>query len=595
MKLHNSDLSWSGTWSATEDSGRMMYRSRGRNKGGPKSGAAKGSTPAGTPATTTTADTVAVDKAAAPSEEGKAPAPPTGGGGKSGVADPATVPYVTETTLIPTVPPGYVLTSTKRLVLAGKTRTMALYDTALRVTVWAFDCKSYFSYSDPSTTPADLLTTEREYQDWYKLARDIIIRDPANDNLIEPCLSNKDLLRYYLNCYTRVVANCEALLNMSRLPIQNTGMSRMNVYLPRIMSRVTRLWKNLSTLLATPVVKAHALRCGTIVWAPGVLAPHLRLWKGNYELPSSSGGPREIDQFISGAAAITAYDLFTAMTEGDHPTTQIEKFLEWLEAGYRWLKEGTEAIQDDWALMKDMMEWAAIHKTTVGSFTTGLPEIAKLPGLTVDASILTDLLARAQFLKVDIDAGTDQWYMYPVVGNLQLQQRVPIMGLGTPTIYDDVSMGAPKFGQLAEEDDLTKCDVDSAMWCDGTEHMVGSDFRAQTEDIRAHFGLADQEIVILKNGTEDTAVDNVLVEGAELAQVFSTRSLASQHVMAAALGMELTSIHLNAISHYWEECDVAYIRYPNPVDFGMDTAQMIANGLKVSDLFEGACTIIGQG
>jgi hypothetical protein len=564
----------------------MLMRSRGKGKAPAKDGA--------------NPKVPVIDKTATPEtpEKKEAPAADKPAASKGVVADPTQSMFESDTTFLTPTQPGYVATPTGRQVLTGKHRTMSQNDVAFRLQAWAFDCKGYFEYGTQTLMkpPNDLKSQENVYRDYYQLARGVIARTQTNDTLLldSGCLADNNTMRYYLNACFTDVANTGMLINLNRCSVLGTAWSGISRVLPRYMSRINRNWRRLSSIIMTPNVRAHAIRSANIFYAPGVLAHTIRVWKGNYLKRESEGGPPELA--IAPANPEVVAPLYEVLTN----EVELAQFVSWLEDLTHWLLFGdTPTPTDDQLALKDLLGMAATNKVLAGSWVTGLPRSNDLPGQIVDASLINEVLSRAVFLKDDVSAGTDQWFMFPVVGNTTLQRRVPVMGLGMPSLYDSISMGAPKFGQLGENEDQIKADVDVAMWCNGTEHQVHNDLSFQTEDIRAHFGLKPftaqgreygNESVHYKNGSGNEAYGKVVNDGA-FGTLLSEPTVLAQHVLMHAILRLEEAGTMDDIMGLFEEADVSWLWYINPEDEGFDTAALATNMLKIPDLFDGVCQL----
>jgi hypothetical protein len=205
----------------------------------------------------------------------------------------------------------------------------------------------------------------------------------------------------------------------------------------------------MSAIPAPNLLKAHAMRNGQILNIQHFVEPTIRLWtRSESELAVGSGGPPVI-----APADVRVMALLDS-------ATNLGAWVTMLEDTRRWLEVGSSAIAVDFTAMKDLIDMTC--DILPGAWVTGLPDSKTLPGLSTDWSVYNDLYCRAVTSKVDVNAGTDQWCLYPptsmgvtMFGN----DIVPIQGLGTPDIYTWTLMGAPKFGTLNNDGTLQKADV----------------------------------------------------------------------------------------------------------------------------------------
>lgn len=381
---------------------------------------------------------------------------------------------LTEATYLEPPPMVFVESPFGQRYASRRPKTIGLIqDVGVRIEQWQSSCIGYKDYGTVAGTPVvpGYSNGERVLQDWYSYSRDMGKRALKYKHL-PVNLSDENMLIYIMDVYHYLIANLTMLLNLNRLPHWNYVLADLNTYLPKYMARITRCWRHASALRMPPFWKAHAIRNGMIAYVPNILAPTIRLWSCNGLLAHVSGGPDITDPWND------LDDLFTTdLTLG--------QFVEALETTERWLRMGETGIITDFTAVKDLIDMT--RDITPGTFDPGLPDSAKVPGLSGDQTLATDLLRRAVFRKDKVPAGTDQWIIYPIPNYADYGEMIPIVGFGAPTIYDFTLLGAAKYGHFTG--DLTSLveDVNTAFRYMGTDYHVRA--QGSVGEIRDVFGL----------------------------------------------------------------------------------------------------------
>jgi hypothetical protein len=352
----------------------------------------------------------------------------------------------------------------------------------------AFDIRGYRDIGTfNSGLPHGVSDGHQLMADWYQLVREMGKRALKYKHLPHS-LQDVEMLIHIFNVYYWLIANMTVLLNLNRLPQYNVGFSNLTRELPSYMARVSRLWRRTSALAMPPFLKAHAIRNGMIVYAPGVLAPTFRMWHPLLLLEEVDGGP-----------TITSITGSTVTMLQDH--AKLGTLVSNLESAERWLEVGTDDIIDDFAATKDLIDMT--RDIVPGSFEPGLPKGEDMPGLVVSPSVMTDLLRRAVFRKDKVTAGTDRWIIFPVPETPAIGNRIPIAGLGAPSLYDYTFLGAPKYGIFDSGPEELADDVDSDVRITGTDYqvMVSWDNSPTIADIFGSDAVCDEQILTAPSGT----------------------------------------------------------------------------------------------
>jgi hypothetical protein len=449
-----------------------------------------------------------------------------------------------------------------------KPRALEDADVSVRAQVWTFSIRG--SHGKVGVPESWLQNTafagETLLQDWYPLVRDMAKRALKYKHL-PVTLSDYNMLRYYMDIYYYVVANLTVLLNLNRLGQFNVGFANICVNLPRVMSRVQRLWRRTSALSIPSFVRDHALRNGQIAYATGILAPTIRFWSNEYLL-------------VTGGPSITALneDPFEMLVT----LADLETFVTNLETAERWLEIGTAGIATDFTAVKDLIDMCS--DIVPGAFVTGLPRSDAMPGLTPDPTLLTDLLRRAVFCKDAVDQATDRWTIFPVPAATEFGGRFPVVGFGTPSVYDFLLLGAPKYGYFNAGLGTKSADVDSICMIPGTDHRVRANLDIGQTAFADIFGVnpAPDE-VFLGDTTPDPYISNNSFDHGDAAAIlayFTTDSIFRLHPWD-----DIRWNDRNAWAAGWQhivdENTYGYLMWMDPEDLGENYAEFLAKSLGI--------------
>jgi hypothetical protein len=416
---------------------------------------------------------VVVDEA----RDGSAPMASGGLGGSGMRAD-----FVTEGQFILPPPLAFVTSPFGDRYLASKSKPMTKLDVIARLQCWAFDVTGFQDYGTVTLNLPGATDAQQCLNDWYVHARDMGKRSIKYKHL--PTGTNVKLIPF-MNTWYWVVANCATLLNMSRLSMYNKAFADLNAWLPKYVGRIMKIWAKAGTMPMPPLLKAHAIRNGQVVGFRDVIAPTVRVWGTQY-VPKA-GAP------LYGPAIVAMETRLDNMFITD---VLMESFVSSLEIALRWLVSpgfADPTTYDAYVAMKDAIDMMC--DIVPGSFTQGLPDPKTLPGLSQDLTVLTDQIARCWFLKDIINAGTDQWQMFPCPEFTGLGSKIPIIGFGTPNpLYDFTVLGSPKFGVFNSGLSVTRVDVDTDVRVFGTDFrngMIGPcnpTANSEVVDVRAMWG-----------------------------------------------------------------------------------------------------------
>jgi hypothetical protein len=507
-----------------------------------------------------------------------------GGGGGGKVADPQSGNFVTDTAYLPPIAQSFAKTPFGRIVPVTKSESMRAIagDVAYRCLMYAVDYKGYFAYG--TSVPEDEFSREimgasALTSQWFPAAREFLAK--AQPELLQQIadLTNTSLPKQYYNVYATWVGNMVTMLNVARLGMMSAEFSELTKYFPRFMGRITRNWRRGSTLPVFSVVRDDAISLGAIGYWPGVCQPVLRFY--NLLYGPTAGGPATLAEVFTSHSATLAVTDDPILIISD--VTKLGYFVEWLEGLEGWLERGTATILTDFLAMKDMMNRVAARAELAGSIVRGLPGSDVFPGLTLDKSMFTDILTRLVTWKEDVTAGVDIWYGWPLNGETSEMGYVPVFGLGTPSLFDYVNIGVPKFIRFASHPGEPLADVNDSFYCDGTRHHIATDFMTDT-DARAIFGHAvtdvADELYVVK-GTLPAARGRLqwMTPTADiLANLGEPYSVFANHVAALPALLQVTGIP------FLEELDVDYVIHPVAHQMAEDTIQLLMQRYRLPTL-----------
>jgi hypothetical protein len=504
-------------------------------------------------------------------KDGSVPATSGGIGGGSAFRG----ELLTEGAYLQPVPPSYVDSPFGQRYLVRKTRSMSLDDIVIRGQVWAFDVRGYHEYGTVTLDIPDTLGAENLLLDWYPLVRDMAKRSLKYKHVPTTLATTPALLRHWINAYFFVVANCTVLLNLNRLAMINTGLSKVTEFFPQYMSRVARLWRRTSALSAPSWIKAHAIRSGLIVQKPGFTCPVIRLWTSDVLLPTASGGPTITPSGNTGLSSFTT-------------VAELTKLVATLESVEKWLEIGHASVgMVDFIAVKDLIDMTS--DIVPGAFATGLPDGASMPGIVSDPGILTDIFARAMFWKDD--QTTDKWAIFPIPEEGNFGGRVPIVGFGPGgSVYEHTLLGAPKYGHL---NSLTarSANVDTIFRALGTDLCMGINGIYLCTDAALNARLAFGDLTqygdeeCRREGLPATSIQLFKAIDWDLAATvrdwFVKDSIASKHVWSHGMGSIRSGFVANEWPRFVDEARVDYQFWSEAQDLGANYALLVANALGI--------------
>jgi hypothetical protein len=470
---------------------------------------------------------------------------------------------LTEGTYLQSPPPTYVDSPWGQKYLTSKATALLQDDIMVRVTGWMASVRGYKDYGtvldgqNPGFEKAEELL-----QDWYGHVRDMGKRNLKYKHL-PTSLTDTDMLIYLLDAYFFVVANLVSLLNLNRMAQYNMGFANVSEFLPRYMSRITRLWRRTSALAMPNFWKAMAIRGGSIVIGP--VAPTMRFWASDMLLVSGSGGPTLEVLYPHKWVDVLQSNVFLGYLVSN------------LEAVERWLEIGTATILDDFIAVKDLIDMT--NDIVPGSFATGLPEASSLPGLSVDPTVMSDILTRAALYKDVVDEGTDRWSIFPVPAMDEFAGRIPVCGMGQPGLFDFCSLGAPKLGYFTVVG-ARSGDVDDDVRIIGTEFRVG--MAPNGNEIRNVFGVDAMEQVLRQSSASAEVFSDLLDadSAADIRDYLIKDSLRRMHIWS-----ESRFDDREAFSNYPDrrvrEKLVSYTIFMEPEDIGWNYAELVATSLGI--------------
>jgi hypothetical protein len=402
--------------------------------------------------------------------------------------------------------------------LTARARTPNADDILARFQVWAFDVRGYHDYGAFTLDiPTQMEAGEQILENWYDMARQQA-KVALKYRHLPLVLGDDTHVINYLNAYVYVVANLSTLLNLDRLYMYNIAFARIQPYLPRRISQIRGMWRRAMAVRAPMLLKAHALRCGTIFHMPGRHAPVVRFWNHD-AIDGHYGGAADYTDDATVVAADTGTDGVLAGDNVITGTTKLDVFLSNINIAL-WYLEGNitaGAESDDITAIKDMADM--IHDVIPGSWEQGLPGETSLPGIVVDPGLTTELYYRLIAYKTDESVGTDQWVIWPPPQPAGLAGRCPIYTLlpdFKTDIYSNCQLGAPKFAVFEDGVDYVERDVNTAVRIAGSD-IPTSAIPAQTFGVTEMFSGGVREVLFTREDGFDTI--NTFVDYGTLANV----------------------------------------------------------------------------
>jgi hypothetical protein len=249
-----------------------------------------------------------------------------------------------------------------------------------------------------------------------------------------------------------VIAQLHAYLNAMRLYQFNLAGLSFATYtlLPAFEDRIIRLWRRASALRMPGSLRARALRDSLPVYDPIRRVVHVNLFSP-FTTPDCTT--------VYGVADYTDHTgeyphiLLTDATHIGESLTNVESALVALEA---YVSSNADDATDFRAI-RDLVAMLSYVDAFKEYFPQGLPPEDAVPGLVADASLVNGWYCRMFSMYDTKGLGGDEKSAFPVCGMTGngFDGKIPIFGMGTPTIDDFNLFGAPKFAILdSAENDL---------------------------------------------------------------------------------------------------------------------------------------------
>lgn len=498
---------------------------------------------------------------------GGVPQAPAASSGGSVYASPSSI--LTEGAFIQYPKPTFVDSPFGQRYVADKAKPMLQLDTLVRVIHTAFTAKGYATYGTVTSHVQGITDTSQVLSDWYGLVRDMGKRNLKYKHL-PTTLSDTTWLLDYLNVYHYWASNTWMLLNLNRLPMYNQGFATLTSYLPKYMSRISRLWRRGSALRMSPLLKGAAIRDGGIL-SNVECAPTIRIHTPFFLRAAGSGGPT-LTGIAAQGVSVLAVDANLATLVAN------------LEAAERWLEVGNAS--DDFIAMKDLIDMTV--DIVPGTWETGLPKGEDAPGLVSDWTVFNDLFLRAELTKDIVTAGTDRWIIFPTAEMTQYGfGRIPILGRGTPNaIYDFTLFGSPKFAYFEADKASHAENVDTDVVIPGTNFWLTDIGAAASQDIRNVFGVKSgdgvRESLIVVGGGAETYFDAFDVNTASAVRIFEEDdTLRRKHYLKSLRYHDRDSFPGSDLEREVVESRHDYLFYAEAEDFGWNNALLWAQALGI--------------
>lgn len=503
--------------------------------------------------------------------EGEEPIAPKSSGGGSVMRG----ELLTEGQFVMQPPVTYIDSPFGQRYLSRKTRAMSLDDIVFRLQQWVFDVRGFHGYGTVTLDISDTLGAQQLFTDWYPLVRDMAKRSLKYKHIPTTLATVPELLIHWMNAYFVVVANLTTLGNLNRLPMYNAAFASLTQFLPQAYSRMSRLWRRTSALSAPPLLKAHAIRSGSIVEIPGRTAPVIRFWNSDVLLATASGGPTRVDNLGPRALLVSAAQLLVFITH-------LETIERWLEIGH------ASVAVADFVGMKDLIDMT--HDIVPGTWETGLPDYSKLPGVTSDVSIYNDIYARELAWKDDV--ATDQWALFPIPEEPSWGGRVPVASFGPPDpLYAYTFLGNAKYGHL---NSLTSrnANVDTIFRHLGTDMILPATAMmsqiATQYDPRGTFGgfaaATEPDEQLYRDGSTTVipvykALDWNLAS--DIRTLLEGDGYWSKHIWHGVMPAVRDAFPANVWSRFLDEAGFDHIHFAEVRDFGQNYATLWAQALGI--------------
>lgn len=246
---------------------------------------------------------------------------------------------------------------------------------------------------------------------------------------------------------------------------------------------------------------------------------------------------------------------------------------------------GSAAISDDFTAVKDLIDMT--HDIVPGSFVPGLPDQRELPGVVPDANLMTELIARVLAWKDNVDQGTDRWALFPIPEDPVFGGRIPVIGLGTPTVYDYTLLGAAKYGHF---NSLTarNANVDTIFRYMGTDMPIGAEVAtapATPLDTRLVFGSKNTvDECLLRDGSAAVYTLYKCIDwdiANSIREMLLKDGIWTNHLWFKAMPALREDWTANVWSRFVDEAGFAYIFWPEHQDLGQNYGTLWAQHLGI--------------
>jgi len=426
----------------------------------------------------------------------------------------------------------------------------------MRAATWYYNIVGYTALgSAVTTTPSELTAAGTLLDDWYVLGRQQ--GKAALKYKHTPLTITAGRFADFLNVYIYAVATCVTLFNADRLYQYNQAGSTFSEYLPKYMSRVTRLYRRLNSIMMAPGIVALAVKMGMIAMSTAHrMPPHIRLFDAGVLV--AYGGATDYDAFASTDTPITYLNTDANLLK---IVNNIERAV--------WALEGTISFDattaTDFTAIKDMMDM--LNDVGGGLYRSGLlPDEKSFPGLVDDRSLLNDWYDRGNI--GNNNSGTKTAQGFPIIGlsTNGFNSRIPIMGFGAPSMEEFTLFGAIKAFRFADTDGAVES-ASTTMLLVGMLWRYGSYASTNVKIPEALYTREDGWVTIT-----DAVQD--YNDGSNCRAYLNTRSTRALHRYDLTPWLGLLS---TGLEYKWvEEKTRDYCIWMEPDDLGPNTAMLLA-------------------
>jgi hypothetical protein len=326
--------------------------------------------------------------------------------------------------------------------LSRRSRPIVPDETQMVYALWEFDIRGYWEVGTVTVTdPIYHDAGENQLLRTYQHFRDVI-KFNRKPRLEVNELNDTSRFIDYLNTYHFVVANIPAIAAVYKMAAYNECFQNMNTYLPDKMVRLQRLWARASAIVVPDCVKMMALQDGMVANAPGIPAPHIRLWSHNNLVMYGNMGDYDEAALDSGwaGAGVGIYSIMSAAANIDSVLDDIQSAVEVLEGNMTAGADRTDVLG-----IKEVFEYISTVENFAPKFSQRLPAIMQMQPLVTDRSALNDWYCRGIGHHDTHGVGADSDVLFPVTNMDTLGERIPIKGFGPQSVNDFTLFGAWKF------------------------------------------------------------------------------------------------------------------------------------------------------